>query len=378
MFAIFWGDALPGDLRGGARAKITVGPPFFNRVNAPLGARCSCFLTGVGPLIAWRRASAAQPAAPVRRRRWAWPLALARRCCSARRGAATRSCLTFALGGFVLGDDRAGVRGAACARGAPWRDEPVPAALVSLVRPEPAALRRLHRARRHACSSSGVAASSSVRRRARRRAHPRPVRARRRLRHRVRARDVRAGGRAQRTAGADRLRRRAAGDRDGRTETARTERSYFPSAGHELGPISRFFEGEATSEVALDAGLRRDVWASVAPDIGRLRPRVAEGDEVFADAEATGAPVGPGARRPAGRGAARPRALLHRRPAARDLPPAGVADGHVDLDRGARRLPRRPDRALAFTSHRRPARHRRLRGPRRPRGARPARRWTSS
>jgi cytochrome c-type biogenesis protein CcmF len=37
--------------------KITVGPPFFNKVNAPLGL-VLLFLTGVGPVIAWRRASA--------------------------------------------------------------------------------------------------------------------------------------------------------------------------------------------------------------------------------------------------------------------------------------------------------------------------------
>ena len=52
-----------------------------------------------------------------------------------------------------------------------------------------------------------------------------------------------------------------------------------------LGPVSRFFEGEATSEVGLEAGLRRDVWVSVAPDTRRLEPRVKEGDEVFAAAE---------------------------------------------------------------------------------------------
>jgi len=36
--------------------KITVGPPFFNRVNAPLGIAL-LFLMGVGPVIAWRRAT---------------------------------------------------------------------------------------------------------------------------------------------------------------------------------------------------------------------------------------------------------------------------------------------------------------------------------
>ena len=52
-----------------------------------------------------------------------------------------------------------------------------------------------------------------------------------------------------------------------------------------LGPVSRFFEGEATSEVGLEAGLRRDVWASVAPDTRELAPRVKEGDKVFAQAD---------------------------------------------------------------------------------------------
>ena len=36
--------------------KITVGPPFFDKVNGPL-ALGLIFLMGVGPLIAWRRTS---------------------------------------------------------------------------------------------------------------------------------------------------------------------------------------------------------------------------------------------------------------------------------------------------------------------------------
>jgi cytochrome c-type biogenesis protein CcmF len=73
--------------------------------------------------------------------------------------------------------------------------------------------------------------------------------------------------------------------RDGRhVETVRAERSYFPSVGPTLGPVSRFFEGEATSEVALRAGLRQDVWTSISPDIQRLQPIIEQGDEVFTDA----------------------------------------------------------------------------------------------
>jgi cytochrome c-type biogenesis protein CcmF len=74
--------------------------------------------------------------------------------------------------------------------------------------------------------------------------------------------------------------------RDGeKVADMRTVKSYFPSLAPFLGPISRFFEGEATSEVGLKAGWRRDVWTAIAPDIGALRPRIEEGDKVFSDAE---------------------------------------------------------------------------------------------
>jgi cytochrome c-type biogenesis protein CcmF len=70
--------------------------------------------------------------------------------------------------------------------------------------------------------------------------------------------------------------------RDGKTlGRLRTERSYFPSSDPSLGPVSRFFEGEATSEVGLRAGLRRDVWSAISPNVRDLRKQVAEGDKVF-------------------------------------------------------------------------------------------------
>lgn len=56
-FAVFWGTIFPVISEAVRGVKITVGPPFFNRVNAPLGMLL-LFLMGVGPLIAWRRASA--------------------------------------------------------------------------------------------------------------------------------------------------------------------------------------------------------------------------------------------------------------------------------------------------------------------------------
>jgi len=41
-----------------AGVKVTYGPPTFNYVNIPLGL-VLLLLTGIGPLIAWRRASTA-------------------------------------------------------------------------------------------------------------------------------------------------------------------------------------------------------------------------------------------------------------------------------------------------------------------------------
>jgi cytochrome c-type biogenesis protein CcmF len=49
-------------------SKISVGPPFFNKVNIPIGLLL-LFLTGVGPLLAWRKTSLESL-----KRNFAWPL----------------------------------------------------------------------------------------------------------------------------------------------------------------------------------------------------------------------------------------------------------------------------------------------------------------
>jgi len=55
-FATLWGTIFPILSEAVRGTKITVGPPFFNKVNTPLGLAL-LFLTGVGPVIAWRRAT---------------------------------------------------------------------------------------------------------------------------------------------------------------------------------------------------------------------------------------------------------------------------------------------------------------------------------
>lgn len=69
-FAVFWGTVFPVISEWVRGVKITVGPPFFNKVNAPLGL-VLLFLMGVGPVIAWRRATWAHL-----RRNFLWPVVI--------------------------------------------------------------------------------------------------------------------------------------------------------------------------------------------------------------------------------------------------------------------------------------------------------------
>ena len=55
-FSILWGTLFPIISEAVTGEKISVDGPFFNRVNIPIGLFL-LFLTGVGPLIAWRRSS---------------------------------------------------------------------------------------------------------------------------------------------------------------------------------------------------------------------------------------------------------------------------------------------------------------------------------
>ena len=68
-FAVLWGTLFPVLSEWFTRSKISVGPPFFNKVNVPI-ALFLLLLTGVGPLLAWRKTSI-----DALRRNFAWPLA---------------------------------------------------------------------------------------------------------------------------------------------------------------------------------------------------------------------------------------------------------------------------------------------------------------
>ncbi len=55
-FTVLWGTLFPVLSEWVQGTKVTVGPPFFNRVNIP-AAMLLLFLTAVGPLLAWRKTS---------------------------------------------------------------------------------------------------------------------------------------------------------------------------------------------------------------------------------------------------------------------------------------------------------------------------------
>jgi cytochrome c-type biogenesis protein CcmF len=55
-FAVLWGTLFPVITEAVNGVKISVGAPFFNKVNVPIGLLL-LFLTGVGPLFAWRKTS---------------------------------------------------------------------------------------------------------------------------------------------------------------------------------------------------------------------------------------------------------------------------------------------------------------------------------
>jgi cytochrome c-type biogenesis protein CcmF len=70
-FAVLWGTLFPVLSEWVTGSKVTVGPPFFNRVNVPIGIFL-VFLTGVGPLLAWRQTTLDRV-----KRNFVWPTIIA-------------------------------------------------------------------------------------------------------------------------------------------------------------------------------------------------------------------------------------------------------------------------------------------------------------
>ncbi|HEY3933010.1 MAG TPA: cytochrome c-type biogenesis CcmF C-terminal domain-containing protein [Gemmatimonadales bacterium] len=128
-FSVLWGTLFPILSEAVRGTKITVGPAFFNRVNIPLGLFLLA-LTGIGPLIAWRKASAANL-----RRQFILPVAGSMVTAGALFAAGLRdfyAIMALGLGGFVVTtvaqEFYRGVRARISLHG-----ERIPSALVHLV-----------------------------------------------------------------------------------------------------------------------------------------------------------------------------------------------------------------------------------------------------
>jgi cytochrome c-type biogenesis protein CcmF len=97
-FTVFFGTVFPLLSEAVRGVKVSVGAPFFNQVNVPLFLSL-VFLMGVGPLIAWRRASLESL-----KRNFLWPVALGIVAAAAAFALGVRSllaALTFATTVFV-------------------------------------------------------------------------------------------------------------------------------------------------------------------------------------------------------------------------------------------------------------------------------------
>jgi cytochrome c-type biogenesis protein CcmF len=281
-FVVFWGTFFPLISEAITGEKHALGPPWYGKYIVPL-AIVLAVLSGIGPLLSWRRATASNT-----RRNFVIPigLALVAVAVSLALGGGRRPAaeLMFAACAFLLG----------CVGQEFWRGtrarramsgEALPVALVSLVRRN---RRRYGGYLVHAGVALlflGIAASSAF--------------------QHVVTPTLQVGQSANVDGYAVHYDRATANisTRNGRLEkinlgsdlTVRkgghvvtrlhTERGYYPTDDGSLGIVSRYFEGEQTSEVGLKAGARRDIWTVVSPDTDPLRNVISQGDKVFANAK---------------------------------------------------------------------------------------------
>ena len=249
-FVILWGTFFPLISEAATGERSSVGPPWFDRSTVPL-ALLLVLLAGLGPLMAWRRTTAANL-----RRMLLIPVAV---------GVATlvallfvgdvasrpTSLAMFSLAAFMLAVVAQEFWRGVVARRAMSSDS-IPGALVSLVRRN---RRRYGGYLVHAgivVLLVGVAASSTFQ-------HSRDVRLAPGERARVGGYDIeyvrptsklditRSGSLEKIDLGAD---LRVSRGRD-KPIPLHAERSYFPSSDPQFGAVSRYFKGESTSEVGL-------------------------------------------------------------------------------------------------------------------------------
>ena len=276
---IMWGTFFPLISEAVTGTEASVGPPWFDRLTTPL-ALVLVLLSGIGPVLAWRKVTWSSL-----RRILRLPLAAAGATFA---GAALLtdaadsipSLLMFTFVAFVLAVVAQEYwRGASARR--TMTGERLPRALVRLAGRN---RRRYGGYLVHAGIAVlflGVAASSAF----------------------IEQRDVRLSpGDTFEVNGYDVTYRRATASLGGDSAgtgapislgavldvrrgderfTLHPSRNYYSTQDPTRGVISRFFEGEATSEVDVRWGLRKDFWLAVRPDLNELTAAIRKGDREF-------------------------------------------------------------------------------------------------
>jgi cytochrome c-type biogenesis protein CcmF len=277
---IFWGTFFPLISEALTGTEESVGPPFFNRIVMPL-ALVLVALAAIGPLLTWRRNSWS-----LLRRAFIVPVAFAALTCLTlavftSAPDSPTALVMFTLAAFVVGVVTQEF----------WRG--MRARRVMTGEPPPVALSRLvgRNRRRYggyivhvgiAVLFLGVAGSSSF-------ADQKDVRLSPGESLRIKdytvtyreptvaIADDRAGTGAPLSFGAVLDVR----SDDGEQFTMHPARNYYPGQDVGMGPIGRFFSGEATSEVDLRWGLDRDLWLAVQPDLRALKGPIREANRRF-------------------------------------------------------------------------------------------------
>ncbi len=274
---IFWITFFPLISQAVTGTKVSVGPPAFRPFIVPL-ALMLVLLSGIGPIIAWRRITVANL-----RRNFTFPVVvgvLTLVALLAVGGVVAKpfALIMFALGAFVAATVSQELwRGVAARRAASGMGFPL--ALASLIRRN---RRRYGGYIVHlglAVLLVGVAASSSFQHSSDVALAPgqhttvdgytfryvRPTAA-------LSAQKISFGAVLDVTKGGKQV------------TTLRTARGFYPSQDGSLGMLGRFFGGEADSDVGLKTGLTRDIWTVVNPDLTPLQSRINQGNRLFASA----------------------------------------------------------------------------------------------
>jgi cytochrome c-type biogenesis protein CcmF len=277
VVVIFWVTFFPLISQALTGTKVSVGPPAFRPFVVPL-ALILVLLSGVGPIIAWRRVTAANL-----RRNFTLPvlggLAVLIWLLLVPGGPSSRpfALIMFALAGFVLVSVFQEMWRGTAARRAMTHDL-VPVAFVGLVRRN---RRRYGGYIVHAGLAVmlvGVAASSSFQHSTDVLLTPgqkasvdgytiryvRPTES-------VSSQKISFGAVLDVTKGGKQV------------TTVTTTRGFYPSTNPTDGLVGRFFDtSNSDSEVGLDAGLRRDIWTVINADPTPLAPLINQANRLFA------------------------------------------------------------------------------------------------